>query len=273
MHDLDWRSVPDSDLAIAATLGEFQAFDELVRRFRPAVLAVARQIVGPAQADDLAQDAFILAFKALPQLEEPERFGPWLAAITRHRALRQKQHRSSREETGHTEIDRLIIQHTPNLTCNPAHEVEAEAGREEVRAAMARLPEEFQIVLWLFYFEGMPVARISEFLVLPVTTVKWRLHRGRQLMKEQLEASSGEQPARAGRTTDERRAEHPAGDPPAGPDAGGNRKGRARREPDRPARGRESGGGAPVQRRAEPAAGIGHRIRGALLPAGRRCFV
>src|SRR6187455_790692 len=79
---------PDELLVVAAILGNLEAFEELVMRFRPAVVRLARTIVGADHAEDVAQDSLLLAFKALPSIEEPRKFAAWLSAITRHRALR-----------------------------------------------------------------------------------------------------------------------------------------------------------------------------------------
>ena len=79
---------PDEVLVVAAILGDLDAFDELASRYRAAVVRVAQAIVGRETAEDIAQDALLLAFKALPTIEEPKKFAAWLSAITRHRALR-----------------------------------------------------------------------------------------------------------------------------------------------------------------------------------------
>ena len=85
----EFPDIGDEELVVRALLGELEAFDELVRRFRGAVLAVAEGALGAGEAArDVAQEAFLLAFKALPQLEDPACFGAWLCAITRHRARR-----------------------------------------------------------------------------------------------------------------------------------------------------------------------------------------
>ncbi len=87
---------PDELLVIAAILGNLEAFEQLVLRYRPAVVRLARTIVGADDAEDVAQDSLLLAFKALPTIEEPRKFPAWLSAITRNRALRY-----SRNETVH----------------------------------------------------------------------------------------------------------------------------------------------------------------------------
>src|SRR5689334_11923561 len=88
---------PDELLVIAAILGNLEAFEHYVLRHRPAVVRLARTIVGADGAEHVAQDSLLLAFKALPTIEEPRKFPPWLSAITRNRALR-----FSRSETAHT---------------------------------------------------------------------------------------------------------------------------------------------------------------------------
>src|SRR5215510_5620467 len=87
---------PDELLVIGAILGNLDALEELVVRYRPAVVRLARTIVGTNNAEDVAQDSLLLAFKALPTIDEPRKFAAWLSAITRHRALR-----FSKNETVH----------------------------------------------------------------------------------------------------------------------------------------------------------------------------
>src|SRR5258706_4648113 len=90
----------DEMLVVAAILGDLDAFDELASRYRAAVVRAAQAIVGREDAEDVAQDALLLAFKALPSIEEPGKFAAWLSAITRHRALRfgkrERSHQSGR---------------------------------------------------------------------------------------------------------------------------------------------------------------------------------
>src|ERR671938_507069 len=99
---------PDEVLVVGAILGNLEAFEELVLRYRPAVVRLARTIVGSDDAEDVAQDALLLAFKALPGIEEPRKFPAWLAVITRHRAFRfNKQQRA--HQTGRVELDEFLL--------------------------------------------------------------------------------------------------------------------------------------------------------------------
>src|SRR5437667_10505637 len=79
---------PDEVLVLAAIFGDLESFNELATRYRAGAVRTAQAIVGREDAEDVAQDALMIAFKALPSIEDPARFAAWLAAITRHRALR-----------------------------------------------------------------------------------------------------------------------------------------------------------------------------------------
>src|ERR1700683_1688541 len=101
---------PDEFLVVGAIVGDLAAFDELVRRYRAAVVRTAQAIVGREFAEDVAQDALLLAFKALPSIEDPTRFPAWLGVITRHHAFRYLKRERTRS-VGHVEFDDAILEH------------------------------------------------------------------------------------------------------------------------------------------------------------------
>lgn len=177
----------DEALVLRALVGDLQAFDELVRRYRGAVLAVAQGVTGSYdRAQDVAQDAFLLAFRKLPQLDDPARFSSWLYAITRHRATRFSMRESRSEPTEAETLDAYVLQCSAEIAPHPVDELIRQVEYLSVRTALGRMPEEHQTVMRLYYYEDWPVKRIAEFLSLPTTTVKWRLHEGRQRLKRSL---------------------------------------------------------------------------------------
>jgi RNA polymerase sigma-70 factor (ECF subfamily) len=187
-----WLEFGDDELVVAALLGEIAAFDMLVLRYRPAVLAaVGRQISQRGLAEDICQEAFLLAYKALPQLSDPERFGAWLHAIARRQAIR---HARGEARASHSPLDEMLLEQSKvlgwqaNVAQSGWETLERKADQEWVRQAMATLPEEFQIVLTLRYWSELPLERIASFLGLPLSTIKWRLHRARALMRQRLTA-------------------------------------------------------------------------------------
>lgn len=177
------ENLPDEMLVIAAILGDLRSFDALVLRYRAAAYRVAQSIAGNELAEDAVQESLLLAFKALPSIEEPAKFASWLYAITRHVALRMSQ-RLRQERSQRVDLDEALIEHSEAF----ARPLIARDTFEEawVRAAVDALDEDHRLILKLRFYDEMPLKRIADFLDLPLTTVKWRLHRAKQLLREKL---------------------------------------------------------------------------------------
>lgn len=179
MRQVDWSRVSEQTLIEAAKTGNPAAFDVLVQRYRHAAVSLARQIVGSRElAEDVAQDALLTAYKALPQLGDTERFAGWLGAIVRHRARRLSQH----PERHALRLDEILMAYLPALS-------RPETIRDEVECAIAALPPDQRSVAELYYLDQWETKQIAEFLELPVTTVKWRLHAARRLLRPRLAES------------------------------------------------------------------------------------
>jgi RNA polymerase sigma-70 factor (ECF subfamily) len=173
---------PDELLVVAAILGNLEAFEQLVVRYRPAVVRLARTIVGTDHAEDVAQDSLLLAFKALPGIEEPRKFAAWLSAITRHRALR-----FTKSETAHSSkrvaLDEALLEKIEALA-KPLAEKER---NEEMIEALDSLPADYAMPLRLRFLDEMPLNRIAAFMGVPLSTVKWRIHHGKKLLRAKVE--------------------------------------------------------------------------------------
>lgn len=176
---------PDELLVIGAILGNLEAFEQLVLRYRPAVVRLARTIVGADYAEDVAQDSLLLAFKALPTIEEPRKFAAWLSAITRHRALR-----FTKSETVHLSkrvaLDEALLEKIEALA-RPLDEKERD---EAMIAAIESLPADYAMPLKLRFLDEMPLNRIAAFMGIPLSTVKWRIHHGKKLLRAKVESTS-----------------------------------------------------------------------------------
>lgn len=176
---------PDELLVVAAILGNLEAFEQLVVRYRPAVVRLARTIVGADHAEDVAQDALLLAFKALPSIDEPQKFPAWLSAITRHRALR-----FSKSETvqlsKRVPLDEALLEKIEALA-TPIAEKERD---ESLIAALDNLPADYAMPLRLRFLDEMPLKRIASFMGVPLSTVKWRIHHGKKLLRAKVEVTN-----------------------------------------------------------------------------------
>jgi len=172
---------PDEVLVIAAILGNLEAFEELVVRYRPAVVRLARTIVGADHAEDVAQDSLLLAFKALPGIEEPRKFPAWLSAITRHRAFRFSKSETA-QMSKRVALDEALLEKIGALA-RPLAEKERD---EEMIEALESLPPDYAMPLRLRFLDEMPLNRIAAFMGIPLSTVKWRIHHGKKLLKEKV---------------------------------------------------------------------------------------
>jgi len=179
----EWRKVKEDVLIVlAAMAGDLEAFDELVRRYRPAVLAVAHQVSGSwDDAEDATQETFLTVLKTLPTLRDPHKFGAWLYAIARHQAMKHLNHKQR------WEFDELLLERWEAQVEEDTFErMEKRERYEQLHKALQDLPEMYRLVIWLHYFEDMPLKRIASFLGVPLTTVKWRMHEAKRLLKERM---------------------------------------------------------------------------------------
>ena len=178
----DKGRIADEVLVVAAILGDLKAFDELVKRYRPAVLRMSTSIVGAQLAEDVAQEAFLLAFKQLPSIDEPEKFGSWLMVITRNRALRYRSS-ENRRNVRRVDYDLFLLEQLPSLQYTPV----ASDDRKMIEEAFAGIDDRYSMPLRLRYIDAMPLKHIASFLNVPVSTVKWRIYQGKSKLREAIE--------------------------------------------------------------------------------------
>ena len=128
-----------------------------------------------ADAEDLTQQTFLVAQQKLHQLRDAERAGAWLYAVLRSCYLKQCRKRQP--------ISALNLP----LDEIPAHDVAADTiDREALQAALGELPEEFRIVVLMFYFEDLSYKEIAEQLEIPIGTVMSRLSRSKNHLRARL---------------------------------------------------------------------------------------
>jgi RNA polymerase sigma-70 factor (ECF subfamily) len=182
-----WCELTDEQLVAASLLGRLAAFDELVRRFRPAVRLTARRFGEDAEAvEDLCQEAFLRAFKALSRLDDPARFGAWLHAITRNLALRERRN-GARDRERSSVLDEILLEGISAPGPSPHELAEQIAAGRMVRQAVETLPVPYREVVSLHYWEDMPLSRIAAYLGIPLTTAKWRLRYARERLQRELQ--------------------------------------------------------------------------------------
>lgn len=164
-----------------AQAGDLGAYDALVRRFQDVAVATAYARLGDfAAAQDAAQEAFLVAHRQLASLREPRAFPGWLRRIV------------------FTQCDRITRRRRPISvdpeTASALAGAEPDSGElverrqlgDEVRAAIAELPEGQREVTTLFYMGDHSLTEVAGLLDISVTAVKSRLHAARERLRERM---------------------------------------------------------------------------------------
>jgi RNA polymerase sigma-70 factor, ECF subfamily len=175
----------DDALVRRTTRGELAAFEELVDRHRPVVVRVAARIVGPEEAEDVSQDAFLRAFHRLEHFRGDAPFRSWLLRITHNAALDHLERRRP-EPVDPDSFD--VSEQSPSRP--PAERLELRERIERLERKLHGLSHQHRVVLVLRDAEGLSYEEIADITDTPLGTVKGRLHRARREFVEMLRANS-----------------------------------------------------------------------------------
>lgn len=174
-------------LVAAAKLGDATAWPALIDRFEDLAVASAVGLCGDLdEAPDIAQEAFVLAFRHIAGLEDPAAFPAWLLRLVRTATNR----RTRRRRFAMVPLDAVPGDDGPGAPEDPSAEPEelalAAVEAAEVRAAVERLPEGERCVVALHYLAEMPYAEVAAFLGITVSAAKKRAWSARARLKELL---------------------------------------------------------------------------------------
>ena len=158
-----------------------KAFTDLVRQYQDMVFGLAYAILRDhSTAQDVTQEAFIIAYDKLDTLIEAQAFPSWLRRIAQRQSLaalkKSRAKVSPREVNGDREAPDAL----------PEQIYEKKEAIRKIRSALNRLPEGQRIPMILYHIDGYSQGEIAEFLELKINTVKKRLQRGRESMQKNL---------------------------------------------------------------------------------------
>jgi RNA polymerase sigma-70 factor (ECF subfamily) len=175
---------PDRAFVDAAAGGSREAFDELVRRHQSAIITLARVLTGGrGDADDLAQEVFVRAWRNLGGFRGDSTFRTWLHRVAIN-VIRTSQMRRGR-------LARLfVVRGHDQETADPAsgeEPVDATLARRQlIDRALAALPEELRVAVTLRDIQGLDYKEIAAALGVPIGTVESRIFRARQKLRPLL---------------------------------------------------------------------------------------
>lgn len=166
---------------VERALAEPEAFNQLVVRYQNRIYTLAYRMVGNANdANDMAQDAFIRAFRHLGTFHQGRRFAPWLYRIAINLCLDYR-----REQVPTVSLDKQeLAQHDPSPeACAMQRET-----RERVQQAILSLPPKYRAVIALRHFQDLSYEEIATAMDLPINTVRTHLFRAREALRKVLQS-------------------------------------------------------------------------------------
>jgi RNA polymerase sigma-70 factor, ECF subfamily len=167
-----------TNLVIAAQAGDTEAFSCLVHEHQRMVFGICYRLTGNVHdAQDLAHDALVEAFLKLGMLRDPARFGAWLKTTTLNLARSWYRQRKQFEHSSLEDTDAIAMT------------TEDDSATEVARLfkGVGHLPTAYRLPVVLYYLEELSCEEVGAFLGLPAGTVMSRLHRARQILREEMD--------------------------------------------------------------------------------------
>ncbi|HTG70354.1 MAG TPA: RNA polymerase sigma factor SigW [Candidatus Udaeobacter sp.] len=184
-------NVLEARLAQLALKGDQQAFAELVDLYQDKLFHMAYRMLNSRQeAEDVVQDTFLRVYKNLDRYDDTLKFSTWIYRIATNLCIdrlrkRKPTYSLDAESSGHEGLDGYSMIPSDNRT--PESELLLTDTQRIIHAAIAALPPKYKTVMTLRYMQDLSLQEIGDVLDMPVTTIKTRVHRGREFLRKKLE--------------------------------------------------------------------------------------
>lgn len=174
-----------SALVDAAKRGDQRAFEALVRRYRKRIFALALHIIGSAsEADDITQDVFLKAYRALPAFEGRSQFFTWVYRMTVNRSLNARRDRARRGEDA--DDARLELAVAVDARSDPGRAAELRQTYARLLRALDGLPVEMRTTVILVSLQGLSHGEVAVVQSVSEGTIAWRMHEARRRLHEAM---------------------------------------------------------------------------------------
>ncbi len=170
------KELKDEELVLLSQKGDKQAFGELIERYKGMIFTMINRILGdPSIADDVAQDVFIRAYKALPRFRKEAKFSTWLHRICYNLCITIVKKRRK-------EVDLSYRMEQYQNSIEMAYE--RKEIQEKVRWLISELSPVYSSAITLRHIHGLSYKEISEILGQPLGTTKSTILRAREQLKK-----------------------------------------------------------------------------------------
>jgi RNA polymerase sigma-70 factor (ECF subfamily) len=174
-------------LVAAAKAGDARAFEALVARYRKRIFALALHITRSAsEADDIAQDVFLKAYRALPEFEGRSQFFTWVYRMTVNRSLNVRRDRARRGENV-LDDPRLELAIAVDARSDPGREAELRQTYSRLLRALDALPVDMRTTVILVSLQGLAHGEAAVVQKVSDGTIAWRMHEARRRLNEAMQ--------------------------------------------------------------------------------------
>jgi len=181
----------ETRLVRLALKGDQRAFAEIVDLYKDKLYHLAYRMTGNRQgSEDVVQETFLRVYKNLDRYDENQKFSTWIYRIATNICIDQLRKRKAiysldAESSDHEGLDGYAM--LPSDDRTPESELLLSETQRIIHGAIATLPVKYKSIMILRYLQDLSLQEIADVLEMPVTTVKTRVHRGREFLRKKLE--------------------------------------------------------------------------------------
>jgi RNA polymerase sigma-70 factor (ECF subfamily) len=188
----------ETRLAKLSRGGDRRAFAELVELYKDKIYHLGYRMLNQKQeAEDIVQETFLRVYTNLDRYDENQKFSTWIYRIATNLCIdrlrkRKPKYSIDAEMTDGEGTDWHAM--LASKDAGPDEELILSETQSNIREAIQTLPDKYKAVVILRYLHDMSLQEIGDVLDMPVTTIKTRVHRGREFLRKKLEAEYGDKP-------------------------------------------------------------------------------
>jgi len=185
----------ETRLAKLSRGGDRRAFAELVELYKDKIYHLGYRMLNQKQeAEDIVQETFLRVYMNLERYDENQKFSTWIYRIATNLCIdrlrkRKPSYSIDAEVTDGETTDWHAL--LASKDAGPDEELILSETQTNIREAIQTLPEKYKAVVVLRYLHDMSLQEIADVLNMPVTTIKTRVHRGREFLRKKLESEFG----------------------------------------------------------------------------------
>ncbi|MCA9679497.1 MAG: sigma-70 family RNA polymerase sigma factor [Kofleriaceae bacterium] len=186
MSDAQREGAAAASLVARAKAGDARAFEELVRRYRHRIVALALHLTGSAsEAEDIAQDVFLSAFRALDSFEGRSEFFTWVYRMAVNRSLNKRRDKARRGEEP-LDDPRVELAVEIDAAGDPRRAAELRRTYARLLRGLDSLPPEMRTTVVLVSLQGMSHGEVAVVQRCSEGTIAWRMHEARRRLHEMM---------------------------------------------------------------------------------------